>query len=194
MQSPAMKLFLLRRGAVPVAVLSAALLTGCSGSDLSRSFGFSRDAPNEYSVTTQAPLAMPPSYALRPPQPGAPRPQETSTRLQAQEALVPQIALTGVPRGQESSGQEALVQAAGPPAPANIRAEVNSEADAAVAQSHSFVDNLMFWRKPPPPGIVVDPQKEAQRIRENAALGRSQETGDTPIIQPRQKGWLEGLF
>ena len=52
----------------------------------------------------------------------------------------------------------------------------------------------MFWRPTPPPGIVVDPQKEAQRIRENAALGRSQDTGDTPIIQPKQKGWLEGLF
>ena len=46
----------------------------------------------------------------------------------------------------------------------------------------------MFWRKPAPPGIVVDPQKEAQRLRENAALGQSQETGDTPIIQPQEAG------
>ena len=52
----------------------------------------------------------------------------------------------------------------------------------------------MFWRKSQPAGVVVDPAKEAQRIRENAALGRSQETGQTPIIQPRQKAWLEGLF
>ena len=52
----------------------------------------------------------------------------------------------------------------------------------------------MFWRKPPQPGIVVDPQKEAQRIRENAALGQSQETGDTPIIQPKQRALLEGMF
>ena len=50
------------------------------------------------------------------------------------------------------------------------------------------------WRKPLQPGIVVDPQKEAQRLRENSALGKSQETGDTPIVQPKQRAWLEGLF
>ena len=86
------------------------------------------------------------------------------------------------------------MQAAGPVAPSNIRSEVNGEAAAQAAQSTGFVDSLMFWRQPPPPGIVVDPQKEAQRIRENAALGRPQTSGDTPIIQPKQKGWLEGLF
>jgi hypothetical protein len=168
-------------------------LAGCSGDQLSRNFGFLRDAPDEFTVTTRAPLSMPPDYSLRPPQPGAPRPQETSTRLQAEEALTPQIALTGEPT-QNSAGQQALVQQAGPPAPNGIRGEVNHEADQQAAQNDSFVNTLMFWRTPQPPGVVVDPAKEAQRIRENAALGRSQETGQTPIIQPRQKAWLEGLF
>jgi hypothetical protein len=57
-----------------------------------------------------------------------------------------------------------------------------------------FVSKLLFWKTPEPPGIVVDPQKEAQRLRENAALGESPDSGDTPIIQPRKKGWLEGIF
>ena len=52
----------------------------------------------------------------------------------------------------------------------------------------------MFWRTPPKPGVVIDPQKEAQRLRENSALGQSQETGDTPIVQPKQRAWLEGIF
>ena len=182
-----------RRAALPTALLAALLLAGCS-TDLSRDFGFTRNAPDEFTVTTRAPLSMPPDYNLRPPHPGAPRPQEVSPRLQAEEALAPQIALNGQPTGQDSPGQDALVQAAGPAAPANIRAQVNNAAAAEAAQSSSFVDKLMFWRPTPPAGIAVDPQKEAQRIRENAALGRSQDTGDTPIIQPRQKGWLEGLF
>jgi hypothetical protein len=181
----------LRRAAPPV--LALLLMTGCS-TDLSRSFGLLRDAPDEFTVTTRAPLSMPPDFNLRPPRPGEARPQEQSTRAQARESLVPQTALNGTPTGQGSSGQEALVQAAGPAAPSNIRAEVNNEATAEAVKSRGFVDSLMFWRETPPPGIVVDPQKEAQRIRENAALGRSQDTGDTPIIQPRQKGWLEGLF
>jgi hypothetical protein len=179
--------------AVVALALAALTVAGCS-TDLSRSFGFVRDAPDEYTVTTQVPLSMPPEFNIRPPVPGASRPQAQTTQQQAEEALVPQTALTGAPSGAPSSGQAALVAAAGPTAPTNIRAEVNGEARAEADQSHTFVDTLMFWREPQPPGIVVDPKKEAQRIRENAALGRTQEAGDTPIIQPRRKSWLESIF
>lgn len=180
--------------ALATLALAAALLTGCGGTDLSRSFGFVRDAPDEFTVTTQMPLSMPPEFSVRPPAPGTARPQDLSTSQQAQQSLVPQSALIGEPTGQASPGQAALVQAAGPAAPPNIRARVNGEATAEQQQSHSFVDTLMFWRTEQPAGVVVDPQKEAQRIRENAALGRDQDIGDTPIIQPRKKGWLENLF
>jgi len=180
--------------ALATLALAALLLAGCGGNDLSRTFGFTRDAPDEYTVTTQVPLSMPPDFTVRPPQPGAPRPQQTSEQQQAEQALVPQTALTGTPTGEASPGQAALVQAAGPTPPASIRAQVNNAAAAEAQQSQGFVDKLMFWREPRPPGIVVDPQKEAQRIRENAALGRSQDTGNTPIIQPEKKAWLQGLF
>ncbi len=200
MPDPALKPPASRRPVHPVPALATLtlatlVLAGCgSGMDLSRSFGLTRDAPDEFTVTTQVPLSMPPNFNVRPPDPGAPRPQQLSEQQQAQEALVPQIALNGPPTGAPSTGQAALVQAAGPTAPTNIRNEVDNEAAAAANQNESFVDKLLFWRESPPPGIVVDPQKEAQRIRENAALGRSQDSGNTPIIQPRKKGWLEGLF
>jgi hypothetical protein len=168
-------------------------LTGCGNGDtLSRTFGLTRDAPDEFMVTTRAPLSMPPDFSLRPPRPGAPRPMEQSSRTQAEEALVPQTAL-GTPQAGDSPGQDALVQAAGPAAPAQIRQQVDADARMQEANK-SFVSKLLFWQTPPPPGIVVDPQKEAQRLRENAALGENPETGDTPIIQPRKKGWLEGIF
>jgi hypothetical protein len=172
---------------------AALALTACGGSDtLSRTFGLTRDTPDEFMVTTRAPLSMPPDFSLRPPRPGAPRPMEQSARTQAEEALVPQTAL-GAPQASESQGQEALVQEAGPAAPNQIRQQVDSDARMQQA-TNGFVSKLLFWQKPPPPGIVVDPQKEAQRLRENAALGESPDTGDTPIIQPRKKGWLEGIF
>jgi hypothetical protein len=41
---------------------------------------------------------------------------------------------------------------------------------------------------------VVDPQAEAQRLRENQALGKPVTDGDTPIIRRRKKGALEGIF
>jgi hypothetical protein len=184
-----LNLSFVRVGAVLAATV---LLAGCGGNDLSRTFGLTHDAPDEFTVTTRAPLSMPPDFSLRPPRPGAPRPQERSERTQAEQALVPQQAL-GVVAGADSPGQDALVSEAGPAAPKDIRAQVDQ--DAQLDQpGHGFTDKLLFWRSPPPPGIVVDPTKEAQRLRQNAALGRSVDDGDTPIIQPKQKGLLEGIF
>ena len=179
-------------GTIGLLAACAIALGGCGGDELGRTFGFTHDPPDEFSVTTRAPLAMPPTFALQPPRPGASRPQEQSERQKAEQALVPQMALGSVPEG-PSPGQQALVEAAGPPVPAGIRTVIDQDASQA-KPSTGFVDKLMFWRKPAPPGIVVDPQKEGQRLRENAALGQSQETGDTPIIQPKKRGLLEGIF
>jgi hypothetical protein len=179
-------------GTIGLVAACAIALGGCSSDEWGRRFGFIRDAPDEFTVTTRAPLAMPPTFALPPPRPGASRPQEQSERQKAEQALVPQLALGSAPAG-PSPGQQALVEAAGPPAPAGIRTAIDQDASQA-RPSPGFVDKLMFWRKPDPAGIVVDPQKEGQRLRENAALGQSQETGDTPIIQPRKRGFLEGIF
>ncbi len=184
---------LIRRVATGLVLAAgAAGLAGCGGGNLGHDLGFVRDAPDEFTVTTRAPLAMPPSFALPAPRPGAIRPQEQSERAKAEEALVPQMALGGPPAA-NSPGQQALVQAAGPPVGAGVRTEVDQEA-ARDQPSQGLGDKLLFWRKPQQPGIVVDPQKEAQRLRENSALGQSQETGDTPIVQPKQRAWLEGLF
>ena len=173
--------------------VAAAPLMSCSGNDLGRSLGFIHDAPDEFTVTTRAPLAMPTNFNLPPPRPGATRPQEQSERAKAELALVPQMALGTGPAGSVSPGQQALVQEAGPPASPAIRSEVDQEA-ARAKPRQSIADRLLFWRKPPQPGIVVDPQKEAQRLRENSALGQNPESGETPIVQPKQRAWLEGIF
>jgi hypothetical protein len=168
------------------------LLSGCSGDKLSRTFGLTRDAPDEYTVTTRAPLSMPPDYNLRPPRPGAPRPQEQSERQQAEEALVPQMALN-TPQSGASAGQEALVQQAGPAAPSDIRRKIDQDARYA-SDDESFVDKVLYWRKPDTQHVQVDPQKESQRLRQNAALGESPDVGDTPIIQQKKTGWFTDLF
>jgi hypothetical protein len=171
---------------------SLLLLGGCSGDALSRTFGLTRDAPDEYTVTTRAPLSMPPDYNLRPPRPGAARPQEQSEREQAAEALVPQLAL-GAPQGNVSPGQAALLEQTGPAAPAGIRASVDRDANQDNADS-SFIDKVLYWRKPNTQHVQVDAQKESQRLRENAALGEPPDAGDTPIIQQKKEGWFTKLF
>ena len=61
------------------------LLPGCS--DLKRSIGLERTSPDEFDVESRAPLTMPPDFELRPPQPGAARPQEKSSGQQARQVI-----------------------------------------------------------------------------------------------------------
>ncbi|MGE0415309.1 MAG: DUF3035 domain-containing protein [Acetobacteraceae bacterium] len=172
---------------------SVALLAGCSSSGLTRTFGLTRDAPDEFAVTTQAPLSMPPDFMLRPPRPGAARPQQQSERLQAEESLVPQVALTGPPTGAPSPGQSALLQETGPPVSNEIRQQVDQDARMA-ASSDGFLDKVLYWRKPDTQNVMVNPQAESQRLRQNAALGQSPEVGTTPTITPKKEGWFQKLF
>lgn len=167
------------------------VLAGCSGSDISRNIGLTRDVPDEFTVTTRAPLSMPPDFSIRPPSPGASRPQERSASASAEAALSPQSALAG--NVAQSAGEKALIGAAGPSAPSSIRSDVNKETSIQ-ASDRTLTDRLMFWRAAPQPGIVVDPTRESKRLRENAALGQSVESGDTAIIQRKRGGIFDGIF
>jgi len=167
-------------------------LTACSGDELTRTFGLTRDAPDEFQVTTRAPLSMPPDFTLRPPRPGATRPQELTQRQQAEAALAPDTVLAR-PDAAVTPGQQALVAAAGRAAPADIRTRVDNEA-ALDTPSRPLTDRLLFWQSPPPPGTPVDAQRESARLRQNAALGQAPETGDTPIIQRKRQGLFSGIF
>ncbi|MDP3676896.1 MAG: DUF3035 domain-containing protein [Novosphingobium sp.] len=57
-------------------------LSGCGSSGL-----FNRDRPDEFAVSRQAPLVIPPDFSLAPPSPGAPRPQDNDASSQALDAL-----------------------------------------------------------------------------------------------------------
>jgi len=167
-------------------------LTACSGDELTSTFGLTRDAPDEFLVTTRAPLSMPSNYTLPLPRPGATRPQELTQRQQAEAALAPD-AILAPPTATITPGQQALIAAAGPPAPADIRQRVDKEA-ALRTYSRPLSDRLLFWRSAPPPGTPVDPQRESARLHQNAALGQSPEVGDTPIMQRKRQGLFSSIF
>ena len=70
---------------VTVAVIAVAALglTACGKGGRSASKG-----PDEFAISRNAPLVVPPDYALAPPRPGEPRPLgDASTQSQAVEAL-----------------------------------------------------------------------------------------------------------
>jgi hypothetical protein len=61
------------------------LLSGCG--DFRRAIGFDRSGPDEFAVESRAPLTIPPDFDLRPPQPGAPRPQEGTAAEKARKVI-----------------------------------------------------------------------------------------------------------
>ncbi len=61
---------------------AAVVLTACGGNDIA-----DRKRPDEFAVGRQAPLVIPPDFALNPPKPGAPRPIGSDSQQQALETL-----------------------------------------------------------------------------------------------------------
>lgn len=183
-----------QRFAIGAALVVAALaLSGCEG--VRKSLGFGKNAPDEFQVVSRAPLSLPPDYNLRPPEPGAPRPQEGTTRDQAKTALFGTYDSGFASDMEGSPGEIALLQSAGATGiDPNIRKLVDQETNRLMAEDKKFIDSLIFWRNPDPYGEVVDPVAEQQRLQENAALGKPATEGETPIIERRERGLLEGIF
>ena len=67
------------------AMVALVALSACHGSKGGVMAG--RGAPDEFMVSKRAPLTIPPDFALTPPKPGAPRPQEADSSQQALSAM-----------------------------------------------------------------------------------------------------------
>ncbi len=152
------------RGAALTLVLGGALLglAGCSGGG-SSIFGLGRASPDEYTVTTQAPLSIPSQFTLPPPRPDVPRPQDKPTDLAAEAALDPAVELM-TNSVASSPGQQDLVHLAGPPADPNIREYLDNHLKQLNRQG-GLGSDLAFWAKTPEPGKVLNPTKEAAALR-----------------------------
>lgn len=190
------------------ATLLGLSLAGCSAFE--NLGGGKKISPDEFKIVSHSPLTMPPNAELRPPRPGEPRPQEVSPADQAKEALSPalagrtqqRVAAAGGSGGTAANGatsaatgsEQALVQrAAKGGIDPSIRSRVNQDTKTLNDSDKSFVDSLIFWQDSPTPGVVVDPTKEQQRIRDAQAAGQPA-TGATPTITRRKRGLLEGVF
>ena len=192
------------------AVVGLAVALGGCGNQVRQALGMTKRSPDEFQVVAHAPLTLPPDYNLRPPEPGAPRPQEGTARDQAQTALYGSNSYNGSDFSAgssfgaafgsssgtaQSAGELALLQNAGAAGiDSDIRAQIDAETAAQVERDQTLIERLVFWRSPEPYGTVVDPVKETERLRENQALGKPVTEGETPIIIRRRQGLLEGIF
>ncbi len=171
-------------------------LGACEG--VKEQLGMNKQSPDEFRVVSRAPLTIPPEFSLRPPRPGAARPQEGTPTQQARRTVFRvDDGRQGIVAGSAglSSGETALLSAAGADqADPNIREIVERETLQLNDESETFINTLVFWKDPEQPGTLVDPAAEADRLRENSALGRPVTEGETPQIERRERGIFEGVF
>lgn len=125
---------------VATALIAATGLAGCVSTR--NALGMNKVTPDEFRVVTKAPLVVPPDFALRPPAPGKPRPQELQPESAARTALL------GAREGEaRSEGEKMLVAKAGADkADPLIRYVVDDEFGDVAHKEKSFADKVMFWR------------------------------------------------
>ena len=118
--------------AAPLAML---VLAGCHSGPKGGVFASRKGVPDEFAVGRSAPLTVPPDFALVPPKPGQPRPQEADSSTQALNALF---------GGQRpvSQGEAVLLQAAGPPPQPGIRSEAGAS-DTTVVNKGSGTQQIL---------------------------------------------------
>jgi hypothetical protein len=123
-----------------IAALGASL-SGCGTT--AKALGMTKVVPDEFRVVTKAPLTVPPDYALRPPTPGQPRPQELQPESAARTALLGQRAAE-----QRDEGEKLLAsKAGGDKADPLVRYVVDDEFGQLAHKDPSFADRVMFWKK-----------------------------------------------
>jgi len=191
--------------------LALILLSGCGG-DTAKILGFEKEAPDEFQVVSRAPLSLPPDYGLRPPEPGAARPQEQTPRGEAEGVLfggdvnatqdaapAAQVALRRNSGARVLAGNSGNVVVYTPGDAAfldkldvdrampDIRAILSDENAILALEDEELIDSLIFWKEKPPPGTIVDAEQEKRRIQENAALGRPVTEGETPMIERKKR-------
>jgi hypothetical protein len=187
----------IHRTALTLAGLAAGglCLSACAGA--AQKLGLNSQAPDEFKVVAKAPLVVPPDYALRPPAPGEPRPQELQPESAARVALLGQQEAV-----QRSPGETLLVsRAGGQKADPLIRYVVDDQFGEIAHKDKSFADRVMFWKKGAPPPVSpakasgaetpapIDPVAEQAKIK-------SLTGGKTVVIAraPEKKGFkLPGL-
>lgn len=183
------------RFSVFVLMIGTLLVGACDGAR--EAIGIGKQSPDEFAVVTRLPLSIPPDFGLRPPRPGADRPQEAKVTDSVRDLIIKSADPKAPDRSVStaSPGESAILSKAGATNPdPNIRREINRESSILATENDSFADRLIFWQGQPEPGTIVDAKAETKRLRENAALGDAPTKGRTPKIVRKPKGWLEDIF
>ena len=167
------------------------VMSGCGATK--RALGLEKTVPDEFAVAAPAPLAIPPDFNLRPPAPGADRPQQLSASQQARTALVGRARLQDYLNRGLTPGEASLLAHAGADSvPPQIRDTLDKEVSSFAGEQKAFTDRLVYWREGG--AVAIDPAAEMKRLSENAAAGKKANDGPIPVIRKGGGGGFLGIF
>lgn len=156
-----MKKYMAKGSLILCGVAVAISMSACSDS-AKKKLGLTKTAPDEFSVVTRAPLAVPPEYKIRPPRPGVKRPMEKDTVEEARQTLF------GVEdESKKAKASKSFMEEIGAEdADGSIRERLEVENQEHVEDNRPVAERLMFWGSDAPEGDVIDPKEEFGKMRE----------------------------
>ena len=161
--------------------VATAALSGCG--ELRQAAGLNKKSPDEFAVTTKAPLVIPPDFSLRPPLPGAPPTNTLDPSDSAQQALFSGASdpatVAASMRGNYTPGEKmflanAKVDASDP----SIRVRLNADQRAAIQNAdRSFTDRLLASPTTPDNGKPINADAEVNKGRKTTTPKKEESGG-----------------
>ncbi|MDR3528831.1 MAG: DUF3035 domain-containing protein [Rhizomicrobium sp.] len=175
--------------------VSAIALSGC---DTMRSAaGMDKSAPDEFAVTTKAPLVIPPDYNLLPPRPGAVPTNQVEPTEAAEGALFgndPATVAAQLPNTYSDSEKMLLANAKVQNIDPQIHQNLASDYKNMVGADDGFTKDILFWQKPKDDtNAPLDADKEAKALGDKRA-GQDGKPAAPPPPPKEDSGWFGGLF
>ena len=180
---------------ISLGLCAALMLSGCGSTK--RALGLEKTVPDEFAVLNRGPLVMPPDYQLRPPVPGADRPQEAPASEQARTALLGRAKLDALRSRGASRGEVALLAHAGADAATpDVRQNIDREASTFAPEEKQMTRRLLDWKdETAGQGMALDPVAESKRLDQAKAAGKKPNETPVPTIGKgsSDRGFL-GIF
>lgn len=142
-------------------------LTSCEG--VQDFLGFTRETPDEFAVVERAPLEIPPDFTIRPPLPGAKRPQTEEAPAKAKKHVLSHVTadqlIQKAPHPISNKAERKLLDQARTAQHApDIKHTLYKDQQEESTEEETLMQKLALSNKAALQGDVIDPIAETDRL------------------------------